>query len=284
MTLREIQAVFKKELLEIYPVSEINSFFFMTVEKELGYSKSQTLMYLEEPMSMGESIRFHSSLNRLKLHEPIQYVLGKTQFYNLEFEVTPATLIPRPETEELVDWIVADLLYQHSNLQILDIGTGSGCIAVTLAKNISNADVAALDVSKEALKVATQNAINNKVKVVFFREDILNTKNLPQQYNVIVSNPPYVRNSEKKMMHKNVLDFEPPSALFVEDSNPLLFYSKITNLASIYLKPNGLLYFEINEYLSKEVIQLLEKEKFIQIELKKDFFGKDRMIKAKRGE
>ena len=221
---------------------------------------------------------------RLKTHEPIQYILGETQFYGLPFIVTPATLIPRPETEELVDWVVSEFLHHNSELKLLDVGTGTGCIAISLAKNIPNATVSALDISKEALQVASQNAKINKVKVNFMESDIVKVKTLPQKYDVIVSNPPYVRNSEKKKMQKNVLDFEPSSALFVGDDNPLVFYSKITELASKYLNPNGLLFFEINEYLSKELIQLLEKEFFINIELKKDVFGKDRMIKAKRGE
>lgn len=284
MSLREIQNSFKKELQLLYPVSEITSFFFLISEKELGYSKSKTLLHFDEPLSMGESIRFHDCLKRLKTNEPIQYIIGETEFYGLPFTVTPATLIPRPETEELVDWIVSEFLTHTSELKILDIGTGSGCIAISLAKSLPNATVIGLDVSKEALKVAIQNAKKNKVKVTFFQQDILTSNALPQQYDIIVSNPPYVRTSEKKKMHKNVLDFEPPLALFVEDANPLVFYSKITALAAQYLKSNGFLFFEINEYLSKEVIQLVEKENFTQIELKKDFFGKDRMLKCSKGE
>ena len=214
--------------------------------------------------------------------EPIQYILGETEFYGLPFKVTPATLIPRPETEELVDWIIANCNKNPKTL--LDIGTGSGCIAIALAKNLPAVKVSAMDISEEALKVASENAIYNKVTVNFSKKDILGTSTLPQKYDVIISNPPYVRNSEKEMMQKNVLDFEPASALFVEDDNPLLFYSKIAKLAKNYLNPNGFLFFEINEYLSKEVIQLLERESFSEIELKQDFFGKDRMIKCTLGE
>ncbi|MEZ4779624.1 MAG: peptide chain release factor N(5)-glutamine methyltransferase [Flavobacteriaceae bacterium] len=284
MSLREIQNLFKKELEEIYPISEINSFFFLITENEFGYSKSKTLLYLDEPLSLEKNIQFYEYLKRLKTQEPIQYILGETQFYGLPFNVTPDTLIPRPETEELVDWIVSEFLHKKTELKLLDIGTGSGCIAISLAKSSPNATVSALDISKEALQVASRNAKANKVKVNFIESDILKVESLPEMYDVIVSNPPYVRNSEKKQMQKNVLDFEPSSALFVEDNNPLVFYSKIAALASKHLNPNGLLFFEINEYLSKELIQLLEKEHFTNIELKKDFYGKDRMLKCILGE
>jgi release factor glutamine methyltransferase len=220
--------------------------------------------------------------NRLQHFEPIQYILGETEFYGLPFKVTPATLIPRPETEELVDWILAH--YNKNHKTLLDIGTGSGCIAITLAKNLPSLEISAMDISEETLKIASENAKDHKVGVIFSKVDILNALALPQKYDIIVSNPPYVRNSEKKNMQKNVLDYEPTMALFVEDDNPLLFYSKIAALAKNYLNPKGFLFFEINEYLGKEVIQLLKRESFSEIELKKDFFGKDRMIKCTVGE
>ena len=282
MTIEKLKIYFAHNLEGLYPSEEIESFFFLLVEKHLNFSKVDTVLKKQYEVSERITQQFTEALNRLRHFEPIQYILGETEFYGLPFKVTPATLIPRPETEELVDWIIANCNKNPKTL--LDIGTGSGCIAIALAKNLPSVKVSAMDISEEALKVASENAIYNKVTVNFSKKDILGTSTLPQKYDVIISNPPYVRNSEKEMMQKNVLDFEPASALFVEDDNPLLFYSKITELAKNYLNPNGFLFFEINEYLSKEVIQLLERESFSEIELKQDFFGKDRMIKCTLGE
>ncbi|MEZ4874559.1 MAG: peptide chain release factor N(5)-glutamine methyltransferase [Flavobacteriaceae bacterium] len=284
MTLKELKHQFHNELKDIFPFQEIDSFYFLTVEKELGFSKSKVLLMANEPMSLGESIAVHKVLTRLKKQEPIQYILGETEFYGMPFKVTPATLIPRPETEELVDWMVSDNENRRSAFTILDIGTGSGCIAIALAKHLPNAQVTALDVSNAALTVATRNAQINKVAVSLLPMDILKANALPETFDIIVSNPPYVRVSEKTEMQKNVLDFEPASALFVEDAHPFLFYSKIAQLAQRHLKPNGLLYFEINEYLSKELVEVLGKEHFKSIEVRKDVFGKDRMIKCTIGE
>ena len=282
MTIEKLKIYFAQNLEGLYPSEEIESFFFLLVEKYLHLSKVDTVLKKKDEVSEEIKGQFNEAANRLQHFEPIQYILGETEFYGLFFKVTPATLIPRPETEELVDWIIANCNKNHKAL--LDIGTGSGCIAITLSKNLPAVQVSAFDISEEALKIASENAVYNKVEVIFSKVDILNTSLLPQKYDVIVSNPPYVRNSEKEKMHKNVLDFEPASALFVEDDNPLLFYSKITKLAKNYLNPKGFLFFEINEYLSEDVIQLLERESFSEIELKKDFFGKDRMIKCTLGE
>ncbi len=293
MTIETLKIHFTEKLDGIYPSEEVESFFFLLVENFLKLSKVDTVLQKQDEVSEAIQKQFKSVIKRLQTHEPIQYILGSTEFYGLNFKVTPATLIPRPETEELVDWIIRESIspskgvrgmFRKPPLQLLDIGTGSGCIAISLANNLPNAEVSAIDISEDALKVALENALYNKVAVNFIQQDILKSENLPQKYDVIVSNPPYVRNSEKERMQKNVLDFEPPSALFVEDNNPLLFYSKIIQLAKNYLNPKGFLFFEINEYLSEEVIQLLESESFINIELKKDFFGKDRMIKCTLGE
>ena len=211
----------------------------------------------------------------------MQYILGTTSFYDLEFEVNNDVLIPRPETEELVAWILSNIEITKSanKLKILDIGTGSGCIAISLAKNISNSEVFAIDVSEKALAVAQKNASTNEVKVIFIEENILNTESLHQTFDVIVSNPPYVRNLEKQEIHKNVLDYEPHLALFVEDDDDaLLFYRKIAHLAQKNLSENGQLYFEINQYLGKQMIELLQEKGFKNIELKKDIYGNDRMI------
>ena len=221
-------------------------------------------------------------LEQLKQEIPIQYLLGKTSFYGLDFEVNPAVLIPRPETEELVDWIISSNLKieKFKDLKILDIGTGSGCIAISLAKNIPNAQVYAIDVSEKALATANKNAENNSVNVTFINQNILETEDLLQQFDIIVSNPPYVRNLEKEEIKKNVLDNEPHLALFVEDNDALIFYKKIAEMAQKNLSENGHLYFEINQYLGAEMIDLLEKMNFKNIELRKDIYGNDRMIKG----
>ena len=233
--------------------------------------------------------KFKEAIKRLNNHEPIQYIIGKTEFYSLLFKVNEAVLIPRPETEELVDWIISKFRIQNSELKILDIGTGSGCIAISLAKNLPNAKVFALDVSKEALNVAKANAWQNDVEVEFIEADILNWKQEAGNMNldfkdlnldIIVSNPPYVRASEKEQMKPNVLAHEPDLALFVKDEDSLLFYRNITQFASQFLNTKGQLFFEINEYLGNDMFKLLNDKGFIDIELKQDIFAKDRMIKG----
>ena len=191
-------------------------------------------------------------------------------------------MIPRPETEELVDWIISNSLKieQSKNLKILDIGTGSGCIAISLAKNIPNAQISALDVSEKALATAKKNAVRNEVNITFLHQSILETEDLGQEFDIIVSNPPYVRNLEKEEIKKNVLDNEPHLALFIEDNDALIFYRKIAELAQKNLSDSGELYFEINQYLGASMIDLLEKMNFKNIELRKDIYGNDRMTKA----
>jgi release factor glutamine methyltransferase len=201
----------------------------------------------------------------------------------LDFEVNENVLIPRPETEELVDWILSNnrIIETSNPLKILDIGTGSGCIAISLAKNLPNAQVYAIDVSEQALATAEKNAKRNNVNVIFIQKDILATEDLGQQFDIIVSNPPYVRNLEKEEIKKNVLNNEPHLALFVQDNDALIFYTKIANLAQKNLSDNGQLYFEINQYLGKEMIALLQNLNFKNIELRKDIYGNDRMIGCK---
>jgi release factor glutamine methyltransferase len=225
---------------------------------------------------------WNSIITELKNQKPIQYILGETFFYGLRFEVNQNTLIPRPETEELVEWIISEnkKSQQSSNLKVLDIGTGSGCIAISLAKNLPNAKVSALDISEEALNVAKNNAEFNQVTIDFILADVLAIEKLPDTFDVIVSNPPYVRESEKDLMQQNVLSNEPHIALFVENENPLLFYDKIAELAKNHLTENGVLYFEINQYLGEETVDLLKTKGFKNIELKKDIYGVDRMVKC----
>ena len=283
MTLKELKSQFSKELSGVYPSEEVQSFFTLLSEFILNYTRLDTVLKASEIISEENQQQFLEAIRRLKQFEPIQYIIGATEFYGLPFKVTPATLIPRPETEELVQWILEEYLAESQNqsLHFLDIGTGSGCIAIALAKNLPSIKISAVDVSKPALQVAQENAQNNQAAVTFFELDILKASALPETYNLIVSNPPYVREFEKKMMQPNVLSFVPESALFVSNVDPLLFYRKIAELAKQHLTPNGLLFFEINEYLGKELIELLLSIGFSEITVKKDIFNKDRMLSCK---
>lgn len=284
MTLKEFKLFFTESLLEIYPKTEIESFFFILVEEKLNLQRIDTI--LEPNFLIVDTIlsELKNILKRLQNEEPLQYILGNTEFYGLPFLVDENTLIPRSETEELVEWILEEVSKWQSNkvakLSILDIGTGTGCIPISLAKNLSNTKISAIDISKKALKIAKQNALLNNVDVDFIELDILETKKLSQKFDVIVSNPPYVRELEKVEIKNNVLENEPHLALFVADENPLIFYKKIADLAKQQLSKNGLLFFEINQYLGKETVAMLQEKGFKNIELKKDLFGNDRMIKT----
>ncbi len=283
MNISELKTHFKTQLSGVYPSEEIQSFFNILSESLLNISAVESVLNPEKTIAEAAVIAFQDAVNRLLSNEPIQYILGETAFYGLPFKVNKHTLIPRPETEELVSWILSEI--NNSNLpidsaRILDIGTGSGCIAVSLAKNIATSEVYGMDISEEALTIARENAILNSVKVTFLQADVLGLRGLEGQYDVIVSNPPYVRELEKQLMHENVLKHEPNQALYVSDDDPLVFYRKIAQLAKKHLKPNGKLFFEINEYLGKEMISLLKSEGFNTVELKKDIYGKDRMLKC----
>ena len=280
MKISDLKSIFKKTLSELYPSEEIQSFFNILSEKYLNLSRIEIALNRDRRLTETEAEKFQKAILRLQNHEPIQYIIGETEFYGLPFKVNTHTLIPRPETEELVEWILSE--FPPSGARgILDIGTGSGCIAISLAKNLPNAKISALDISEEALKIAEANAKLNKVEVNFFQTDILAAETLPKQYDVIVSNPPYVRELEKKQMQQNVLKYEPHSALYVKDEDPLLFYRAISRLAKNHLNPGGKLFFEINEYLAYEMTELLKAEGFKNIEIKKDIYGKDRMLKCK---
>lgn len=289
MILKEIQNIFHKELDDIHGKEEVDSFFYILTDEFLGMPRLALSLQPNFAITKEEEQPLFEALSKLKREEPIQYILGKTEFYGLSFKLNEHTLIPRPETEELVSWVISKHATSNKQLNILDIGTGSGCIAIALSKNISNAKVFALDVSAEALNVAKENAIMNGVEVKFLQSDILNRSNWnldPKfrdenlSFDIIVSNPPYVRNLEKAGMKNNVLNFEPELALFVEDHDPMIFYRTIGEFATKYLKNEGQLFFEINQYLGNEMVQLLEDFNFEHVELKKDIFGKDRMIKG----
>lgn len=282
MKIRDYRAYFIQELTPICSAEEAESFFYIILEDLQQLKRVDLALSPDLSLSEDQLNQWNAYLTQLKLEIPVQYVLGKTNFFGLDFEVNPAVLIPRPETEELVDWIIESQkeTAKDQNLRIIDIGTGSGCIAISLAKNIPNAQVTALDVSVAALATAKKNAQDNQVDVVFKNQNILETNDLQEKFDVIVSNPPYVRDLEKVEIKKNVLDYEPHLALFVENDNALIFYKKIAELAQKNLKPNGFLFFEINQYLGSEMIGLLQDMGFKNIILKKDIYGNDRMVTA----
>lgn len=280
MKISEFKIEFINQLKEEYPPQEIQSFFYLLTESFLNKSRLDIALEPNIDLSPADLELFENALHRLKKHEPIQYITGETEFFKLKFRVDKNVLIPRPETEELVQWILEDLnSSEKKKWNILDIGTGSGCIAISLAKNLPQAQVSAIDISEKALETAKTNAELNNVKVNFTTSDILKTENLPGNYNVIVSNPPYVQEKEKKEMQRNVLEHEPDSALYVKDENPLLFYGKITKLAKEGLNEKGKLYFEVNQYLGEETELLLQEAGF-KTELRKDIFGNNRMLKG----
>lgn len=287
MNLKSYRNLFSDTLKATYPKTEIDSFFFILIEEFLDLKRIDFTLNPDFLVSKEALEILNKSLKRLQLEEPIQYILGSSEFYGLPFLVNKHTLIPRPETEELVDWILSELQsnkvkrLQSDKISILDIGTGSGCIAISLAKHLPKAEITAVDVSENALKMANKNAELNKVHINFKQLNILEVAGLPKNFDIIVSNPPYVRSLEKSAMKNNVLQNEPETALFVSDENPLLFYDKIADLAKTHLTKNGLLFFEINQYLGTEMLSLLSKKEFNNIQLKKDLFGNDRMIKAK---
>lgn len=293
MVIKNYKNRFLHALSSLYDEKEIESFFYLTLEKL--HQKKRIDLALQPDLAMDETqfSQWETVLAELKTHKPIQYILGETEFYGLPFLVNENVLIPRPETEELVQLILDDLSIRaqsrSENITILDIGTGSGCIPISLKKNLPSAEVFAIDVSKNALEVAQKNAEINRVEVNFIEANILLTDSLvlPTRnsqhatlFDIIVSNPPYVRNLEKAEINPNVLEFEPHLALFVEDNDALLFYRKITELAKNHLSENGKLYFEINQYLGKETVALVESYGFKNVQLIKDIYGNDRMISS----
>ena len=282
MTIKHYRDQFIQELTPLYDAGEAESFLYHILEAKHQLKRVDLALQPDLVFSKAELETWNLILEQLKKEIPIQYLLGSTHFYGLELEVNPNVLIPRPETEELVDWIIQSSKFkvQSSKFKILDIGTGSGCIAISLAKNLPNAEVFALDVSDKALATAQKNAELNQVTIQFIHQSILETEDLGQQFDLIVSNPPYVRHLEKQEIKKNVLDNEPHLALFVEDNDALIFYQKIAELAMKNLNPQGQLYFEINQYLGQETLDLLQEMGFKDITLRKDIYGNDRMIQC----
>ena len=273
MTLQDFKLKMLSELSSIYQIDELNSIFNLLAEDYLKIPRSKILLANEIYLNESNQNLFSSALERLKTHEPIQYILGKTTFMDLEFKVNSSVLIPRPETEELVRLMLKEDL---DGKEILDIGTGSGCIAISLAKNFLNAKVTALDISENAIDVAKKNAELNNVEIEFIKADIFEYLT-DKKYDVIVSNPPYVLESEKSLIKNNVLDFEPELALFVEDKKPLKFYDSIINFSNFYLNKNGTIFFEINNLQSSQLKKSLNNQRIKSLVFK-DYDGKNRFL------
>jgi len=271
----------ESQLNGIYPSSEISAFVRLIMESVFDLSYTDMILQRDRVFESSEQERVNQIVERLKTYEPIQYILGETEFYGLRLAVSPAVLIPRPETEELVNWIMESRIADNS--RIIDIGTGSGCIALALKAGAPKATVMGVDVSEAALEIAKNNAVQNQLGVKFKKADILKwaVYNWEMQ-DVIVSNPPYVRESEKRQMEANVLRYEPEGALFVSDEDPLVFYRTIAEMALKYLKTEGFLFFEINENLGLQMIEMLHAMGFKDIQLKKDINGRDRMMRCTR--
>lgn len=278
MIVQNFKTIFNTELHGLFDEAEIDSFFYLTLDSIHKLKRIDIALNPSFETTSAEELKWFAVLEELKKQKPIQYILGQTEFYGLTFVVNENVLIPRPETEELVDLIVSKNKGANSRLTILDIGTGSGCIPISLKKSLIQTEVYALDVSKKAIETAKQNAILNEVEVHFVEKNILTTEHLDSTFDIIVSNPPYVRMLEKQEINPNVLDYEPHLALFVEDNDALLFYRKITQLAQKSLTVGGQLYFEINQYLGKETKALIESYGFQNVALIQDVYGNDRII------
>lgn len=278
-TISAIKEYFFDSLTRLYPQREVESFFFILSEYFLSISRIELRVNGSKKLSESELLKFHYAIKDLKSFKPIQQITGKQFFYDNEFIVSPHTLIPRPETEELVDLIVKENLNFEG--RILDIGTGTGAIGISLDLALTKASVTAFDVSEDALKTAKINAEKLESKVSFGKQDILNPSYKGESFDIIVSNPPYVLNKEKKEMEPNVLKYEPHIALFVEDEDPLLFYREIIKFSHSYLNNNGKLYFEINEKFGQETADLMNID-FSEVKIIKDLNGKDRIISAKK--
>lgn len=273
MTLAELKQLFISELESIYDQDEIEGIFLIYLEDkfDIQFIPSNEIDYTSE---------ISSDIKQLKKGKPVQHITGKAFFYNDFFMVNENTLIPRPETEELIELIRNDY-NPETELSLIDLGTGSGCIPISLAKLFPNSNVSAIDISEKALEVAQSNAQNLNVKIDFYQQNLLEDIQLNQKFDVIVSNPPYIRNLEKEEMHQNVLNFEPHLALFVENENALIFYERVLVFAENHLNQNGTIYCEINQYLGQETKQLFEKN-YEFVTIYKDISGNDRMLKASK--
>lgn len=284
MTIHEATYFLLKKLRSIYAESEASQITDWVMENITGSGKTERMLYKNSAITDKEEVQLNQYADKLMMNEPVQYVLGEAWFAGMKFHVDKNVLIPRPETEEMLDWVIADCRLQIVDLDILDIGTGSGCIAVSLKKKLPRSHIKAVDVCSEALFVATNNAINLDAEVDFVLLDFLdkNKWNELGLFDIIISNPPYVKQDEITTMHQRVTNHEPHLALFVPDNDALLFYKAIAGFGKTHLQPGGAIYVEINEALGKEVTELFKKEGYTSIEIKKDMQGKERMVKVKR--
>ena len=282
MTLNEARTILTKELSSIYDRDELKNIIDLVLEHITGLPRMEQVKTKIPYLTCTQLEDIDSITERLKKNEPIQHVLGETWFAGMKFKVNKNVLIPRPETEELVDWIVKQCAIDNRQLSIIDIGTGSGCIGITLKKKLPGADISAIDVCSEALFTATENAVALNAEVDLMLLDFLDEGKWAAlgHYDIIVSNPPYVKQSELNEMHERVKGFEPHLALFVPDNDALLFYKKLSSFSKQHLKAGGSLFVEINEALGDEIVSQLKSAGFATVELRKDMQGKDRMIKA----
>lgn len=276
--IHSVRLYFRQKLSDYYPINEIDHFFGILLESQLGYSRLDEMKNPELRMTESDLLIFFSFIRRLIGYEPIQYIVGETEFLGHKFKVNPSVLIPRPETEALVLWIVS--FYRRKSIHVIDIGTGSGCIAISLKLALNSAKVTAVDIMADALELAKENMICNDTEISFIQKDALHLPAELEQYDVVVSNPPYVLNGQKKEMRKNVLDFEPHVALFVSDAHPLVFYISIAQWAWRSLKPNGRIFFEINENFAPQILQILADIGFSHGVVKPDMYDKNRMVSA----
>ena len=274
--IHDILPYFERELTQFYSNKEVQNMAFWCIHSISKLSRSEYLLSPNSPLSEDKLSLYKSIVSRLQNFEPLQYILGECEFYGFSLKVSPSCLIPRPETEELVHWIL-----QHNFTKAIDIGTGSACISIALAKN-KEAQITALDISSDALSIARENCKKNTVDIHFIEHNILNDIYLKTSFDLIVSNPPYVLESEKTLMNNNVLDYEPHLALFVSDNDALIYYRRIIDFSKVHLQRNGLLFLEINEQKSVEIKELLENNGFENVLIKKDMQGKNRMVKAVR--
>ena len=277
---KDIRNYYCEQLCSIYDRDEANAMILILLEHYFDIDRVKMALEPQLRLSESEMLTFHFAVKDLLKNKPIQYIIGETEFCDFKFKVNENVLIPRPETSELVHFIVnGQQSTANSQRSILDIGTGSGCIAISLAKLLPQNKVFALDISEKALEVAKENAINNEADITFIHDDILSLKNkIDTKFDIIVSNPPYVRELEKAEMRDNVLNWEPHNALFVSDNDPLIFYRKILEFAKTHLNENGEVWFEINEYLGKEMTELCNEMGFSQVEVFNDFRGKERVL------
>lgn len=278
---KDIKNYYCEQLCSIYDKDEANAMILILLEHYFNIDRVKMALEPDLRLSESEMLTFHFAVKDLLKNKPVQYIIGETEFCDLKFKVNENVLIPRPETSELVNIIYNSQCIMHNGrFSILDIGTGSGCIAISLAKRFPQSQVYAMDISDKALEVAKENAFNNNVDVTFIHDDILSLDNkIETEFDIIVSNPPYVRDMEKADIRDNVLNWEPHKALFVSDEDPLIFYRKILEFAQSHLKEGGEIWFEINEFLGKEMTDLCKEHGFGDIEIFNDFRGKERFMK-----